>query len=169
MKKCDVCGENSANVHITQIVDGQTAARHLCEECARKQGITISIAHENFQAPQVIREEKEPEVTCLSCGLPLSEFRTKGWLGCADCYATFEKDIDDILIQMHGSRKHCGKRPGGTSEQEYPRESSLAEITRLEVQLDQAVKDEEFELAAAIRDVLRTLKSRSDRLERSKG
>ncbi len=167
MKKCDACNENPANVHITQILDGQTAARHLCEECARKNGITISISHENFLAPDLKPEEEVPEVACPTCSLPFSEFRSKGWLGCSDCYSAFEGDIDELLVQMHGSMKHRGKRPG-LVENDSP-ETSHAEISRLEVQLDQAVQDEEFELAAAIRDVLRTLKSRSERLQGLKG
>ena len=38
--KCDNCGR-PATVHLTEITNGQKLEKHLCEECAVAEGITI--------------------------------------------------------------------------------------------------------------------------------
>ena len=167
MSGCDECGVNPANVHLTQIVDGATVVAHLCEECARKKGISISIAAENAVAENVKKVPTEKDVVCQSCAMRLSEFRARGWLGCSVCYETFSDEIDELLVQVHGSREHCGKRPKtGLAEATT---SDNAEIVRLRDQLDKAVMDEEFELAAAIRDVIKGLVISDRKLQRQKG
>lgn len=144
MKMCDECGNNPANVHLTQIVNNETTVFNLCMDCARKKGISIQM-HEGALQEQV---EKEPEVTCTRCQLSLSEFREKGWLGCSDCYRAFEKEIEELLHQMHGMAAYKGKaygRPVGMK-------IDTKDVTRLRHELNNAIRNEQFELAAAIRD-----------------
>ncbi len=143
-KMCDECGKNPANVHLTQIVNDQSAVFHLCEACARQRGIHISIAADAEQQAGA----GEPEVVCPECGLSLTDFREKGWLGCAQCYRAFEKEIDELLMQVHGSRIHKGK------PYRRPNEASVqgGDIQRLRHELDNAIRNENFELAAVLRD-----------------
>ena len=49
MNMCDECGINPANIHLTQILQNETHVFHLCDECARKKGINISIQDGLFQ------------------------------------------------------------------------------------------------------------------------
>ncbi|KMQ52138.1 Nucleotide excision repair protein, with UvrB/UvrC motif [Chitinispirillum alkaliphilum] len=151
MKICDECGIKPANIHLTQVMQNETEVFHLCEECARKKGISISI--DNQQASDencVIEEEK----TCENCGMKLSVFRSKGWLGCSGCYNSFEKEIDELLIQVHGSSIHRGKKYLGDAV----REERTCDLERLRNEMDIAIKNEDFEQAAAIRDVIHNLK-----------
>ena len=156
MKLCDECGVNPANIHLTQIMQNETQVSHLCEECARKKGISVSLtedsgeglAQQQGSAPMV-------DITCGTCGCTYAQFRSRGWLGCAQCYTAFEKEIDELLMQMHGSLIHKGKRyrtHAGTPE------SLSGEMKRLRHELAVAIKNEEFEQAASIRDVIHSIK-----------
>ncbi|NLD98351.1 MAG: hypothetical protein GX640_00620 [Fibrobacter sp.] len=154
MNMCDECGINPANVHLTQILQNETQVFHLCDECARKKGINITIQEENTE--EIDKPEgANNDIICSRCGLKFSDFRSKGWLGCAECYNSFEKEIDELLVQVHGSAIHKGKKYFGlgTGYQNIP-----GEIKRLRHELAVAIKNEEFEQAAKIRDTIHNLK-----------
>lgn len=162
MYMCDECGINPANIHLTQILQNETQVFHLCDECAKKKGISISIQDESVSEDGVQTEietetetESAPQKTCNRCGLQFSEFRNKGWLGCSDCYNAFESEIDELLVQVHGSSVHKGKKYSGLVSG-YG--SVNGEIKRLRHELAIAIKNEEFEQAAMIRDTIHSLK-----------
>lgn len=166
MQKCEECWINQANVHLTQIVHGQTTVLHLCEECARKKGININVATgdilpENLQPHSV--EPPKKEIICDNCRMKFSQFQQKGRLGCPKCYDFFRSEIDNMLKQVHGSCLHKGKR--------YIHKGRLGKETagmgQLRIQLDEAVKNEEFELAAAIRDTIKSLEAQTAHTENS--
>jgi protein arginine kinase activator len=148
MERCDECGKNDATVHITQIVQERTTLRHLCEACARKAGIAIEAPAPQPAAPlEKEGQDTEDTLVCPVCSLSYREFKTQGWLGCAQCYRAFASRIGELLIQVHGADKHTGKK--------Y--KSSLAlpsDVGQLKNVLAKAIKNEEFELAAAIRDAI---------------
>jgi protein arginine kinase activator len=149
-KMCDECGKNPANVHLTQIVNDETAVFHLCEACARGKGIHISIG--DGDQPRGLNT-REQQILCPECGLSLADFREKGWLGCAHCYRAFEKEIDELLMQVHGARVHKGKTyriPDIVSTRGN-------DIQKLRRELDNAIRNEKFELAATIRDTINSL------------
>lgn len=152
MKTCDECGVNPANIHLTQIMQNETQVFHLCEECARKKGISISVNGEPLQdeSPEEIVEE---EKVCSGCGMKLSEFRSKGWLGCSRCYNEFDEQIEKLLVQVHGSSVHKGKKYVCAVE-----EHEKIDLQRLRHDLDAAIKNEQFEEAAQIRDAIYNLK-----------
>ena len=159
MKQCQECGLNPANVHLTQIIDNQTQSFHLCEECAQKRGIHIVIAEQpamNAQQPEASFDPGD-EKECGACHKKLSEFKAKGWLGCASCYTAFEGEIDELLCRVHGAREHRGKQYCRSPES-LPSASSIGDL-RLE--LETAVKNERFERAAVIRDAISGLKGTS--------
>lgn len=151
MKLCEECGMNPANIHLTQIMQDDTHVFHLCDECAKKKGISISV-NEGMLEETVT--PKEPDKICTRCGLKYSEFRAKGWLGCAICYTAFENEIDNLLVQVHGSSMHKGKKYIGV-----PASTEVAgQIKRLRHELAVAIKNEEFEQAAMLRDEIYNLK-----------
>jgi len=166
MKLCDHCGVNEANIHLTQIVKGKTSSMHLCNECAGKKGISITLgsgqeltsvqgvgAGKDPDGKQGREERKRQDRACSRCGLLLSEFRTRGWLGCPGCYDAFRGEIDELLVRVHGSTVHKGKH---ARTQGVP---GHGESDRLRAELEQAVRDEDFEQAAVIRDILRGSRS----------
>jgi len=157
MKMCEECGLHPANIHLTQIVENETQSFHLCEECAQKRGINISIDEETMIAkasaipPSLWPVEADRE--CPSCRMKLSEFRSKGWLGCSGCYKAFEEEIEALLLQSNGSTEHKGKR----YRQNAAGQKEKADLSQLRSELDSAIKNEEFERAAKLRDAIHHL------------
>jgi len=151
---CDECGKNPANIHVTQITNSETTLHHLCEECAKKKGIAITIEDGvKLEAPQHAPAPAAPEIVCPQCGLKLSEFRESGWLGCAGCYASFSEQVGEMLVQMHGTGTHQGKRYEGKVR---PRKGRVG-LKTLKTLLENAVRNEDFERAAQLRDTIRSL------------
>jgi protein arginine kinase activator len=154
MSICEECGARPANIHLTQIVENESQSFHLCEECARNRGINISIDEAAIKADSGSPAAPEPERECPTCRMKLSEFRNKGWLGCPDCYGAFEGEIEAILLQSHGSTDHKGKRYWRSSVDQKEK----ADVSQLRSELDSAIRNEEFERAAKLRDAIHHLK-----------
>ena len=92
---------------------------------------------------------------CAACGSTLRDFRESGRLGCAQCYESFETHLRDLLRRLHGSSQHVGERygpPAGAGAAD-PR----VQLLDLKEQLRRAVENENFELAAELRDRIRVL------------
>ncbi|MDG5815752.1 UvrB/UvrC motif-containing protein [Chitinispirillales bacterium ANBcel5] len=161
MKLCDECGINPANIHLTQIVNSETHVYHLCDECASDKGISITLDNdedmvmaEQKSNSSPVEKKMEEEKVCQGCNLKLSDFRAKGWLGCSTCYGSFEKEINELLVQVHGSSLHRGKKYAGSTTQG----KRVHDLEHLRSQLDLAIRNEEFEQAAAIRDAIHSIK-----------
>ncbi|MFL5507459.1 MAG: UvrB/UvrC motif-containing protein [Gemmatimonadales bacterium] len=165
---CDECREREAVVHLTQIVNEQVNTIHLCEKCAAERGVEspallTKTPLGTFLAAMGKPGSGEPGTalvgTCPACGFTLADFREAGRLGCAECYVAFGGQLRDLIRRLHGSTLHVGERYGGM------RGGSAAAVpapdagndTELRERLRKAVDDENFELAAELRDRLRTL------------
>lgn len=167
MKICDECNSNPANIHLTQIINNEVTVQHLCEECAKNKGISVVIEDTEDTKPALPQAVTEPalkektelktgeKLRCSQCGLLFDEFKEKGWLGCPSCYIAFQKEIDNLLVQVHGASVHKGKM--------YRAPDSSIEINDdlvfLRKELDNAIQSEKFELAAAIRDKINSVSS----------
>ena len=85
----------------------------------------------------------------------MRDFRDTGRLGCAECYQAFGDHLRDLLRRFHGSSQHVGERylvPGVNGEA-----SARSQLLDLRDQLRRAVENENFELAAELRDQIRVL------------
>ena len=158
---CSQCQERDAVVHLTQIVENAVAQVHLCEKCAAERGIETSVSMPKnplgdfLQAAQQQAQQLPGDAArCSYCGTSLRDFRASGKLGCARCYGAFEQSLKDLLRRVHGSATHVGRRYLGADEPALERDAHLAE---LQGRLDDAIRTEEFELAATLRDQIRTL------------
>lgn len=158
---CDKCKKNAATVHVTEVVNGVKREAHLCEQCARKSGVGIKF---NFSiqdmlgsllepSPAKAKGERTPTPKCTECGLTYTDFKAKARLGCANDYEVFKAGLLPLLEKIHGSTQHAGKVPV-TADATAKRES---ELVRLKRELEAAVKAENFEKAAQLRDQLRSL------------
>ncbi|MBN1942699.1 MAG: UvrB/UvrC motif-containing protein [Phycisphaerae bacterium] len=162
-KKCDKC-DKPATIHLTEIVNGQKMEKHLCEDCAEAEGITIkanipiSQLLEDFVLQTVGEEEETPStpMTCEVCGMTFSEFRDKGQLGCPNDYEAFREQLLPILARAQdGNTQHVGKAPrrAGTAQQKQ------MAILRLRSQLKQAITAEQYERAADLRDQIKQVEA----------
>jgi protein arginine kinase activator len=163
--QCEVCQGKEATIHLTEITDGVRTEMHLCEQCAQEQGVGMkSYIPLNELLSNLLSvgpkgeeptESVESEPVCLHCGYTLDKFRDKAVLGCPNDYEVFEKQLSPLIKKAHdGATCHCGKVPA-----KMPTDSKKQlEIAQLRQQLDEAVRKEDYELAAKLRDKLSEFK-----------
>ena len=92
---------------------------------------------------------------CPRCGYDYSDFKRIGRFGCPDCYQAFAAQLEPMLRQVHGGARHRGKVPPARRDAAARRQR----LAVLRAALEQAVRAEEYEKAAEIRDEIRTLES----------
>lgn len=157
MKLCDICGKKEATLVVRQLdKDGKATDLNVCAECAKKRGLT-GVEESLPESGAVITELKskvddsDAKVVCMRCGMSFAEFKRVGKLGCADCYQAFAEKLRPIIRRLHGSVQHIGK----TANQGRKRAQEHLEIQRLRAELEKAIKQEDYEKAAALRDRLK--------------
>ncbi len=163
--KCQKC-DRPATFHITELADGKPQEFHLCEEHAREylthsdgqatEAPTLAGALAQHLAVGQTAEElaRLDQQACPVCGIMFYEFRNKGRLGCPHDYVCFESELEPLLLNIHGSTEHVGKRPkrSATSTDEQTR------LIRLRREMKEAIDDEDYERASQLRDEIRKLK-----------
>ncbi len=161
--KCQRCNENQATTHIQKIINGKKTEYYLCPKCAKEMGInefSFSFGNDfdDIFYPLFGSASKSAfpaaEKTCSSCNMTLSEFFKSGRLGCGNCYESFKDALKRPLKQIHGKTEHVGKIPRHKGE----KISRDTKIRHLEAELDRAVLNQEFELAAQLRDEIKALR-----------
>ena len=173
---CESCHQNSATVHLTEIVAKQKKEFHLCAECARERGDfkgTFSVkefvgglaesskkkAAEKAGAlvPKPDRPKLPDVGPCPACGISFEEFKRTGRLGCANDYEHFKKELLPLLEKIHGATQHTGRVPSRVGE----RADAQKVLAALRKDLSVAIQREEYERAAELRDKIKTLESAS--------
>ncbi len=157
--KCEKCGVKEAELHFYEIVDGKEIYHHFCKKCADENDFYIKPKKLDISSQSlvggllnIISGKTDREITCQKCGMTFEEFKKIGRFGCSQCYYDFDEQVDPILRKIHGTTLHRGKHP-----KNYDLYNRDEEIAVLKEELESAVKKEEFEKAALIRDKLRTL------------
>ncbi len=160
--QCQICKKNDATIHLTEISDGKRAEMHICEYCAQEQGIAVKSnipvneLLSNLLAVQPADDELsgswEQDLSCPQCGITMAQFRKEGLLGCPYDYQVFEKVLLPLIEKAHnGKTTHCGKLPSKTPQDE----KKQIELLNLRQQLETAVQNEDYELAAKLRDKIK--------------
>lgn len=157
--KCQHC-EKPATFHITELTEPSGPIMvHLCEEHAR-----VYLSQETVDSPtnalagmlakQLKLEQTAEQLakldkkTCPVCGITFAEFRQSGRLGCGYDYVCFQNDLEPLLLNIHGSKTHQGKRP--TRRTGAPgRQHELIQLRR---ELQEAIAKEQYEKAGELRD-----------------
>jgi protein arginine kinase activator len=112
---------------------------------------------------------------CPVCGMTKQEISNSGKLGCAECYITFIDDLRPLLRKIHGNCLHHGSVPEeGNSRVELSSDNEatgkMADVSKptvetLKIQMHEAIKREDFETAAAIRDRIKAMQTEEDKKE----
>ncbi len=174
---CDKCKTNQATVHIRQNINGKVREYDLCDKCAAAsnilndvnmsfdnlfEGFLNGMGHGGMLYGDGLYSNKGTDV-CSICGSTFDDFVNGGRLGCPECYDTFRDRLRGVLKNIQGGVRHTGK---GSPEarrikaQTAPKE--LTEEEKLKNELDVAIKNEEYEKAAELRDKIRALKNKEE-------
>ena len=154
-------GSETEKQYLTEIINGEKIEKHLCQDCAATEGITIkaevpiSQLLEDFILQSGIEAEAgAAEAACQVCGMKFSEFRNGGLLGCPNDYDAFEKGLLGLMERaQEGATQHIGKVPHGADEAQ----KRQAAILRLQAELKTAITAEDYERAAILRDQMKEL------------
>ncbi len=164
---CQLCKKTPASIKISHHINNKKIEISLCKECAEEKSlnnplVTLPQMFGNFIS-ELIGEDAFAErqhnsgLCCEACGTSWEMFQDTGLLGCDICYQTFQADLKVILRRIHGSNQHIGCRP--KSLRHIIDES---EIKNLNVRLKTAIRREQFEEAAKLRDMIRDAQDTTD-------
>ena len=163
---CQRCGK-PATVYYKETVNGKSREMRLCAACAAKEGVgkntvqlpgfweddffgALPLFSGFFGAPAVEREAR-----CSRCGKTLRQIREDGRFGCSQCYESFGRDLDLKPFIGGGYKGEPLSAAPAEEKKEEKRESPEEELARLKKELKQAVAEEAYEKAAALRDEIR--------------
>jgi protein arginine kinase activator len=161
--KCEICGERDAVIHIQQVIGKERVDLHLCEDCAVERGITSSQDRIELSISNLInglvevhgkrsKKSTKPQV-CPRCESTWEGINKRQRMGCPDCYTTFHREIRQALRKLLGKSQHRGRLPKRLSTYK----TVLVDMVKLKEGLEEALKREDYEKAARLRDRIREL------------
>lgn len=180
---CERCKKKEATFYYHENVNGTEKNYSLCRDCADELekkgefkkfgGLTSEFgqfeslfANDPFEhmdnlfgslfAPAKTRQlaERSHAKRCPLCGMTLSDFAREGKAGCPTCYETFADELEPTIGRIHGKTAHSGRAPSKFREKNELKNK----IRALEAEQKEAIKVENYERAAEIRDELRSLR-----------
>ncbi len=163
---CQICKKNDATIHLTEIDKGVRSEMHLCAGCAQKQGISVNsqVPLKDLLSNLLAVQPSDEEIygsdigqkTCPHCGFTIEQFTREALLGCQHDYEIFENQLLPLIKKAHnGKAAHCGKVPSKVPSDERKH----MELASLQRQLDEAVRDEQYETAAELRDRIKKIQT----------
>lgn len=150
---CSVCGA-TATVHLTQIVQGKVTKVHLCESCAEKGGAGDPSV---FQLAGALSGPGEGAgLSCPACRMTDAEFLRRGRLGCPACWEAFAPALGPLVAKMQRGGSHVGRSPLAPADPAEVRRR----LEAAKAEMAEAVRAEDYEGAARLRDRIRELEGR---------
>lgn len=165
---CERCHKRMATLKYTEVVKGKARLRNICGECMGQLGEDPSLGFEltgapaaripvqgtaYFRAEELMKDQRE----CRGCAMPLEQTITTGRVGCADCYTSFRDPLDAVIRAIHFSPEHRGKTPPSAGPEADARTRCREELRTKRALLRSALKLENFEEAAVLRDEIQNL------------
>lgn len=90
--------------------------------------------------------------TCSLCGFTMNDIANTSRVGCAECYTCFRKELEPFILSFHQAGKHLGKSP-----KSFIKPIKEEDIGVLKKEMEAAIKVENYELAAILRDKIKKL------------
>ena len=156
---CQSCEKRQATTHIKTILNGELKEFNLCPECAQKLGYGSFFGNIGFDLDKLFgsfmdgfASEKSTK-RCQSCGCSFEDIAKSGKVGCANCYDTFYEELLPSIQRIHGRTSHTGKLAHSAGTEVKIRN----EMIKYKNDLEKAIKEQEFEKAAELRDRIREL------------
>ena len=152
----------------TEVSGGDAADATFAKDSQKVVEVNVVIGH--------LAKKKGASRACPRCGMTSERFRKQGRFGCSECYSTFAVELKRVFKRIHGFQKHAGKGPENASldvARPSSAEGDVAEasatdahvsvpeqakdVEELRRSLEQAVRDEDYERAAELRDRIASL------------
>ena len=176
---CERCKKKEATFYYHENVNGTEKTYSLCRDCAdelEKNGEFKTFGkdfapfenlffHDPLEnigslfAPAKTRQlaERGNAKKCPLCGMTLADFSRDGKAGCPTCYEAFADELEPAIGRIHGRTSHNGRAPS-----KFREKTELKNRIRvLEAEQKEAIKTENYERAAEIRDELKNLRSQA--------
>jgi protein arginine kinase activator len=170
--KCQRC-DKPATFHITELTGGKPQEMHLCEDHAREYltqpgsspaaagGSMASVLAQQMAQQMAVGQTAEElaeldQQSCPVCGITFYEFRSQGRLGCPHDYVCFQKQLEPLILNVHGDLEHVGKRPSHAERSE-----TRTQLIRMRREMGEAVTQEDYERASRLRDQIRHIEGES--------
>jgi protein arginine kinase activator len=160
---CQICHAQEATIYFVETVGDKSTSLRICEACAQKKHLGDAVA----KPAQAIHEllasilqlgaspsENAPDLQCPQCGLRFSQFREAGRLGCAKCYEAFQSALLPLLRQFHQAEEHRGRAAAQAGD------PAGLNLEALKAQIRAAVAEDNFELAAELRDKIKAVEGK---------
>ena len=167
---CDICKKNEATVHLTEVVNENVSELHICQKCARAKGVSMQ---QHFGIAEFLSgltdlpldmasKKSHISIKCPGCGMSYDNFKKMGRFGCAKCYDAFKRALYPLFKKIHGTSCHTGKELRKPVLKKINQAGSMNkscivkdELKCLKAKLLDAIKKEEFEQAAILRDKIK--------------
>lgn len=183
---CEKCKIREANIKYTEIVNGVKTEHNLCSHCAKEMdfGQYTALLDGEFPLGKLLsgllgletdteETDARARVVCPTCGTSFDDFVENSRFGCPDCYGVFDLFIKDKIKQLQGSEEHKGRHPKYMRSQkkeiqvsegtvQNTENSGETRVYHLEAELKAALKREDYQEAARLRDEIRGLKAAVD-------
>ncbi len=166
--KCQKCGKKEADTHVKRVINGEFEEYDLCSDCAKELGYTNMFS--NFESDfnsflagffSNALPARTQATRCEVCNTGYADIARTGMMGCANCYNIFADQLMPTIRRIHGNITHCGKRSKPSkmeiTEVKEEKQNSKSKIAKLKEELDIAVKNQEFEKAAKLRDEIKDM------------
>jgi protein arginine kinase activator len=165
--KCQKCGKREADTHVKRVINGEFEEYDLCSECAREMGYTNMFSDFANDFNSLLGSffgnalpARTQATRCEVCNTGYADIARTGMMGCANCYKVFADQLMPTIRRVHGNTTHCGKHSKASKVQPVEAENDdKSKIEDLKKQLDTAIKNQEFEKAAQLRDEIKDLEA----------
>ena len=161
---CERCKKKESTVHLTEIIKNIRSEVHLCEQCARDIGFNSKLSNYSLSIPDMLSflddgiSDKEAGV-CPCCGTTASDIGDSGHVGCPECYKIHSAFIAMEFPEI--GNIYCGKHPiplrGPIVNKSIENEAEAGnrDDDDLLTRLEDAIRDEQYEEAARLRDLIK--------------
>jgi len=176
---CDNCKKNEAFIHfITISNNGELQKINLCRECVKdfsnfSEGSfsgqdndpqinvlaldlsnlldvnSLSYSQNQSEIDLNVKDNRK----CSNCGIPISQVKKSGRLGCPKCYDDFWIELNPFIKIIQSGMEHKGKIPLNCNK----RLKLEKKIKDLKFKLEEQIIIENFEEAAKLRDKITSL------------
>ena len=175
---CEKCNKKKIAVLYRENLNGHIRSLQVCNDCANLLASIEELETVGFEVAGMLSPlgqseglylplsvyvspaehrtcSPAPAPKCHGCGLSWDEIVRDGKIGCAHCYSVYGNELTPVVHSTHGTTGHTGR----CSADHRARVQKAEKLADLKKRLKEAVSTEKFEIAAELRDQIRSLEA----------